>query len=221
MDCGHWNQSLVGRLYEDISPEEDAALEAHLSGCAGCRATLEEFRRVRTVLDAGEPEVQRVPRVVVLRDRSRWRHGALAASILCAALLAGAGAGAGYALGQRRATEIPPTAAVASAGVPAGVPSAVPASLDKATEALIRSEVERRVAALAASQVGQRAVSPTELRAELARFERKVNDTRATDLDYMLGQIEASEIRTGSRIGKTNQALRDVALASNGYVSAQ
>jgi hypothetical protein len=218
MDCGHWNESLIGRLYEEISAEDDAALTAHLSECAGCRATLDELRRVRTVLSVDEPEVARVPRVVVLRDRARWRPAALAASILGIAVLAGAGAGAGYAVGQRRA----PVAPTATA--------AVPASLDPATEALIRSEVERRVAALATAQSGtgapaasqaRAAVTPADLRAEFARFERKINDARATDLDYMLGQIEASEIRTGSRIGKTNQALKNVALASNGYVSAR
>jgi hypothetical protein len=221
MDCGRWNDSIIGRLYEEITAEDDAALAAHLSECAACRATLEEFRRVRTVLSADEPEVGRVPRVVVLRERRRWRPAAVAAAILGVALLAGAGAGAGYALGQRDAPGAP---AVATS------PSAVPASLDPATESLIRGEVERRFAALAAAQPAPRssaaggdppAVSPAQLRAELARFERKLNDSRATDLDYMLGQIEASEIRTGSRIGKTNQALKNVALASNGFVSAQ
>ena len=50
-------------------------------------------------------------------------------------------------------------------------------------------------------------------------FERKLDGNRAEELDYMLGQIEASEVRTGARIGQTNQALRYVALASNPNVS--
>jgi Putative zinc-finger len=218
MDCTHWNESLIGRLYDEISAEENVALETHLGTCAACRATLDDMRRVRGVLAADEPVVPRAPRVVVLRAHRSWTRSAMAASLLGAALLGGLGTGAGYALGRQRAPQAP----VATTGPEAGRPTAV--TLDPATEELIRNEVARRVEAIEAARPAAEApdaIRAADLKAELARFERKLNAARATELDYMLGEIEASELRTGSRIGKTNDAIRTVALASNGYVPAQ
>jgi hypothetical protein len=152
----------------------------------------------------------------------------IAASILGGAILAGAAAGAGYAM--LRAPGVPPSPIGAAGG---GRAVAQPASLDAATEALIAKEVERRVTALAASRrlpadeaqapegSSQSGVTSAELEAALARLERKVNGARAADLDYMMGQVTASEVRSGQRLGITNQALRYVALASNPNVSEQ
>jgi hypothetical protein len=199
-------------LYGEIGAEDDAALTAHLKACARCRETLDDFRRVRTLLREDEPEVPRVPRVVVLRDRFRFKTAALAASLFGAAALAGVGAGAGYALGLGRAA------------APASVAAATPAEPVISTEELVRREVERRLAAMPDPRTpatDSRPVSSPELRAELAKFERRLNGARAADLDYVLDQIAASEVRTGTRLGQTNQALRSVALASNPYINAQ
>ena len=212
MSCTMWNDSLTERLYDEIGAEDDAALAAHLATCASCRETLDEFRRLRTALREDEPDMPRVPRVVVLRDRSRFRPALLAASLLGAAVLAGAGAGAGYALGQGHA---PAPAVVVAAPLPApGV----------STEELVRREVDRRIAALQDSRTiaaDERPVSSPELRAEFAKFERRLNGARAADLDYILDQIAASEVRIGARLGQTNQALRSVALVSNPRVDEQ
>lgn len=218
MNCEKWNESLIGRVYDEITPEDALALEDHLGGCGACRATLEEFRRVRNVLVTDEPDLPRLPRVVVLRGRGPMRPFALAASILAAALLAGLGAGAGYALGARQAPASGAVASNPSAPVAASEPSA--ATRDATTDAMVRQEVDRRMTAWTAAHPPT-GVSAEDLRAELTRFERKIDGTRAADLDYMIGQIQASEVRTGTRIGKTNEVLRDVALASNPYVSAQ
>ena len=216
MSCERWNDAILGRLYDEIDPDQDLALTSHLEGCAPCRASLSELRRLRVVLQENEPEVPRAPRVVVLRDTSRFRPALLAASLAGAALLAGAGAGAGYAVGRQGAPrDVPPAATAATA----------PASLDAATEAFVRKEVEDRWAALTAdlrakeSSPAAPALTQEDLQAALAKFERKLDGNRAEELDYMLGQIEASEVRTGARIGQTNQALRYVALASNPNVS--
>jgi hypothetical protein len=215
---------LTERLYGEIGADADAALTAHLESCANCRETLEEFERVRTLLREDEQELPRVPRVVVLRDRYRFRPALLAASLLGTAVLAGLGAGAGYAVGVGRAAS--PAAGVARTPEIAGV----------STEELVRREVDRRMTALEASRTGasetnsaeavpasaaQRAVNAAELRAELAKFERRVDGARAADLDYVLDQIAASEFRIGTRLGKTNQALRTVALANTPYVNEQ
>lgn len=221
MACERWNDAILERLYDEIEPATDTALAEHLAGCRDCRGAFDALARVRGVLREHEPAVPRAPRVVVLRETSRLRPALLAASILGAALLAGAGAGAGYAVARRG--DAPPS-------VPSS-PSAAKPDLDASTEALVRREVDRRVAAYEASLRETRAPAPDragedapaltekDLSAALAKFERRITSSRAADLDYMLGQIEASEVRTGARIGQTNQALRYVALASNPAVS--
>jgi Putative zinc-finger len=224
MSCTLWNERLTERLYGEIAPEDDAALDAHLESCAPCRTTLEEFQRVRTLLSADEPAVPRTPRVVVLRDRSRVRPALLAASLLGAAVLAGAGAGLGFAVGR---------------GIPQASPviaNQPPASADLSTEALVEREVDRRLAAWESAHGGASTSKPAApatalssdppvgsaaLQAELAKFERRMNGARSADIDYVLDQIAASEVRVFDRIGKTNQALRSVALASNPHVNEQ
>ena len=220
MSCARWNESLTERLYGEIAPEAAAALEAHLGTCASCRATLDDFQHVRTVLRAHEPPVPNVPRVVVLSARPRVRPELLAASLLLATVLCGAG----YALGTGR------RAVSATDG------GAAPAVTMAPTEDLVRREVDRRLAAWVGSHAGASArtpesssgdttaeppVSTAALRAELAKIERRMNGARAADLDYVLDQIAASEFRVGARIGKTNQALRTVALASNPGIDEQ
>ena len=220
MDCARWNEAIVGRLYQENSAEDDAALDRHLAECASCRTTLDEMSGVRKALAEGEPAVPRPPRVVVLGRRTAWRPAAMAASILGAALLAGAGAGAGYAIVSARATD------------PAPVPlatTAKPGTVDDATAALIKDEVARRVAAIEANQAktappaatAAGSVSEAQLRTELARLERKMNDSRAADVGYLLNEMEASETRIGTRLGKTNEAIKNVALASNPYAGAR
>ncbi len=223
MSCTMWHESLIGRLYGEIEADKDAALAVHLASCASCRETLDDFRRVHTLLRENEPVTPRVPRVVVLRDRSGFRPALLAASLLGAAVLAGAGAGAGYALGSGR-----------TAGPAAASPT--PAAAGVSTEELVRREVDRRLGALqdartlaagstrggtTADASGERPVTSKALGAEFAKFERRLNGARTADLEYVLDQIAASEFRVGTRLGKTNQALRSVALASNPYVNEQ
>ena len=45
MSCERWNEAILGRLYDEIEPDQDLALESHLEGCAVCRASLSELRR--------------------------------------------------------------------------------------------------------------------------------------------------------------------------------
>jgi hypothetical protein len=213
MACTNWKNNLIERMYGEIRPDDAAPLNVHLEACQECRETLEAFGRVRTALRDEAQAAPAAPRVVILRERPRLRFAALAASVLGAALLAGVGAGAGYAFGLGAA--------------PAPAAAAIPAAPSAATEELVRREVDRRLASLrdaaavAARKTGGEGVTSPELRAELAKFEKKMNGLRAADLDYVLDQIGASEFRTGTRIGKTNEALRTVALASNPYVNEQ
>jgi len=140
----------------------------------------------------------------------------MAASLLSAAVLAGTGAGLGYALGRGDA---PATPSVATAD---------PTKAGVSTEEAVRLEVDRRLAAweashgkTAAGSADDPLVSASAMRSEFAKFERRLNGARASDLEYVLDEIAAAEYRVGSRLGKTNDALRTVALASNGYVTEQ
>ena len=216
MTCTNWHESLTGRVYGEIGPEDDAALAVHLESCASCRDTLDEFQNVWALLREDGDDAARVPRVIVLNERARFKPALLAASILGAAVLAGAGAGAGYALG------------LGHSPAPVAVAASTPVTPSVSTEELVRREVDRRLAALQESSTiataepsGERPIKASDLRAEFAKFERRLNGARATDLDYVLDQIAASEFRVGTRLGKTNQALRTVALANTPYVNEQ
>lgn len=224
MSCTTWNESLIGRLYGEIEVDDDAALDVHLASCASCRETLDELRSVRTLMRENEPVIPRAPRVVVLRDRARLRPALLAASLLGTAILAGGGVGAGYVLGSGRHAAAPAVATTSAAAAAAS------------TEELVKREVDRRLAALSdarkvatgptsaaavADSSADRPLTAKAFGAELAKFERRLNDTRTADLEYVLDQIAASEFRVGTRLGKTNDALRSVALASNPYVNEQ
>jgi Putative zinc-finger len=224
MSCTAWQDSLTERLYGEIGREDDVRLTSHLESCASCRETLDAFQRVRNLMREDEPDVRRVPRVVVLRDRFRFRPALMAASLMGTVVLAGLGAGAGYALGVGRAP------GVGTRGDAARIETAA------STEELVRREVGRRLDALRESKMNgadsmsgaasptpaaEHAVNQSELRAEFAKFERRLNGTRAADLDYVLDQIAASEFRVGTRLGKTNQALRSVALANTPYANEQ
>jgi hypothetical protein len=51
MSCKEWEENLTIYLYDELPVEPRTALEAHLALCEGCRATLEQTRRLRQLLD--------------------------------------------------------------------------------------------------------------------------------------------------------------------------
>lgn len=68
MDCKTIEEKLALYLYEELSPEEHAALESHLDTCPRCAAAAEELRRLRSVLDQRPPR-EPSPELLV---RCRW-----------------------------------------------------------------------------------------------------------------------------------------------------
>jgi hypothetical protein len=54
--CREWRESLGARALGQLPEEERAALEAHLEGCAECRAELESLAGVARLLPLADPE---------------------------------------------------------------------------------------------------------------------------------------------------------------------
>ena len=209
MACDKFHESIIGRLYGETTPEADAELAFHIAGCSACRTKLDELARVRKTLRESEPRAMTAPRLIVLRERTALRPALLAASILGAALVAGLSAGGGYALvqdrAQRRASHpTVETAAVTTPALTSAAPLATPGT----------------VASYPPSEAAP-PITREDLAQAFARFERRVDSARATDLRYMMAQLADSEARSGQRIGQTNNALRYVALASNPGIGAQ
>ncbi len=61
MNCKQFEESLSLYFYDELGAEQRAACDAHLASCAGCRAAMEETRRLHLVLSqraASEPSPQ-------------------------------------------------------------------------------------------------------------------------------------------------------------------
>jgi hypothetical protein len=57
MNCDDLEKAIPLYLYEELTSEERVALEGHLTACGGCRARLEESRRLHRVLsECPQPE---------------------------------------------------------------------------------------------------------------------------------------------------------------------
>ncbi len=119
--CREWRESLGAYALGQIGEEERTALEAHLEGCAGCRAEADSLRSIATLLPHADPDHFEQPapsppadlgaRIAATigaerrsrqRRRRRWRLGiglsgaaaAAAAAVLAIFVLSG-GEGAG------------------------------------------------------------------------------------------------------------------------------
>jgi hypothetical protein len=66
---------------------------------------------------------------------------------------------------------------------------------------------------------GPAGVTRDEIAQLLAASERRIDQRRATDMRYVLGELGAAELRAGASIGETQRALQYVALANNPQAS--
>jgi anti-sigma factor RsiW len=73
--CRRWREQLGAYLFDRIAPAERVALEAHLDGCADCRAELAELRPVAASLSAADPAHLGAPPAppAELADRVLWQ----------------------------------------------------------------------------------------------------------------------------------------------------
>jgi anti-sigma factor RsiW len=225
MSCETWkdcNERLIGHLYGELDPAEEAELSAHLGSCADCREELARLSRARELLSAGAPALPAAPRVVVLRaPLSRRPALAIAASAFLAGLLAASGVFAGYRLGASHSVRD----ASALAATPSPASPSTLTSTDRATlEAAFEERLDRQRRELL-DRIDRRsqpaAVTPSDLASAMDRMEKRVDGWRASDVEYVLGQLAASDQRHRAQIGQTQDALRYVALARDPRVSEQ
>jgi hypothetical protein len=84
--CREWRESLGAHALDQLPEEERAALDAHLEGCAECRAELESLADVARLLPLADPEhfgtapapppslADRVVSTIRAERRSQRRH---------------------------------------------------------------------------------------------------------------------------------------------------
>lgn len=226
MPCKHWNDDWIAHLYGELPASEERPLAAHLERCAECRAALDELRDTRELLREAAPEVPVAPRVLVLRPRpiraSAW---AFAAGAACALLLFGLGFVAGPRWTAAR-DSTPATVARADDPSPATAAEepgadAAPVSLEASPELYEDVQaIEQRLARLEA-RPGDEALSVAEFHEGLAELERRFNRERVRDLEYVVRSLTASELRTGTWMDQTENALTMLALRLDPNVNEQ
>jgi hypothetical protein len=64
MNCKEWEQNVWLYLYDELTAEQRAGCESHLAACPGCRARLEETRRLHALLKEC-PSPEPTPELVV------------------------------------------------------------------------------------------------------------------------------------------------------------
>lgn len=204
MACNEWNDEWVAELYGELEPAQREALEAHLAACSACRTTIDGLRETRQALHEAAPLVPATPQVVVLRPRPFWSGAwSFAAGAACALVLFGAG----FVTGPRWMGDQPEAATLRSETTPA-----TPAHDE--TSNSVQDEIDalrQRLAQL--EQAPETAkMTPDQFQQALDRLEQRFHRERAQDLEYVVRSLTASEVRTGTWMDQTNEALTMLAL---------
>ena len=209
--CPSWKEKLVAELYGELAPEQEREeLRAHLRRCTACAAAWEDLTAAREVLRTVELPVPAPPRLALFPLARRRAVLPFAAGFAAAAVLA-LGIGVGWALRGPATSPAP----LASAGL---------SEADKAAvAALVRERVAEERKSFEQAMARQASAAPGVTRDEVAQLlsasEHRIDQRRATDMRYMLGEIGAAEMRAGASIGETQKALQYVALANNPQAS--
>lgn len=210
MECKEWKEMMVAELYGELNPGDKALLDRHLSGCDHCRRELDELEAGRQILQEAEPLVPAAPRVVVLpspatRIRSWWSFAAgfAAASLLLAAGLVTGWTMAGNTFGDRPASP----QAINTDLLPAGL------VYQEDLDAALRSNREQLHGGFAEPLPDT--LSRQYLDNRLTTLASNMDQRRRDDLQFLLEQILASEMRSGVAIDETQKAVRYLAVANN------
>jgi len=217
MGCSQWNDDWVAHLYGELEPAEERLLTAHLETCAACRTTFGGLASSRELLAAAAPAVPATPRVVVLRPRPIWSNAwTFAAGAACALVLFGAG----FVSGPRFMGNGLPEGTLTAGNEPAGQQTTIqPAVDDSATTQVLREELlamQERLDRLEGTTPPPESVTAAEFQEELARVERRFNKERVQDLEYVMRSLTASEVRTGTWMDQTHDALTMLAMRQDG-----
>jgi len=185
-----WMDRLSEYLDGDLAPGERAALEAHLPGCAPCRAALDDLRhvvaRAHALVDrpvgtelwggiATRIGASGAPVVDLAARRARPRITLSLPQLAAAAvLLVAVGAGAA-SLTLRPPSPAPPAVAVTAAPGVRAIPAGLPGKAEQSFDTAVR-ELEQALAA------GRSRLSPktvTILERNLARIDVAIEEARA------------------------------------------
>jgi hypothetical protein len=221
MACTNWNDDWIAHLYGELEPEEVSRLEAHLGGCADCRATLDELQEARRMLAVAAPEVPTAPRVVV-RPQPRLRQPiwafasglAAAAAIFAVGLLVGMQffAGERVILGNasnmldERSDAVPATLSPEELERMRNGYQTLNVRLDRMEQLLPAYESDSADAVLLTSDQFQNAVVDLNQQFDLKR-------TR--DVQFLLQQMVAIEARAREWDDETRRALRYLQVVSD------
>lgn len=201
MQCKEWNDEWVSHLYGELDATESARLERHLLSCGSCKEQLEGLQLSREWIQQGEPDLPAVPRVVVLKPRPAWSAAwSFAAGAACALLLFGSG----FMIAANRT--LPVSSETQQAELQ---PRTDPAEVTELRAELssLRSRLDRVEKA-----PGTQAAQSASWEKELEKLEKRVQGERAKDLEYVMESLTATELRTGSWIDQTQEALTMLAL---------
>ncbi len=217
MTCNEIKIQLMDFLYNEIEPESERLVRAHLENCSACRAEYETLSRTSLTLKAWENEDPRL-HLVFVRENKSWL-GALKGKIFPAEVPAWGKAvslAAGVALGVLLISALLNTEISFNNGAFTYRTSLLPrtsATVDSQLVAQIQQQLdEKHRQLLLASQQQQR----DEFNRTLAKFAAEIDRQRQSDLMLVGRGLNEFQEHTNSRFERNdellNQFLRTVKL---------
>ncbi len=213
MTCDDNKILLMDFLYNEIAPEAETLVRAHLQNCAACRGEYETLSRTSLTLKAWENEDPRL-HLTFVRESSSWL-GALKEKLFPAEAPRWgklASVAAGIALGVLLISALLNTEISFNNGNFAYRTSLLPrqgttAEADSQLVAQVRQQVETQYQRLLlASQQQQR----DELNRTLAQFAAEISRQRQSDLQLVGEGLDAFQQHTDSRLQRNNEMLNQL-----------
>jgi len=221
MPCKQWNEQWVAHLYEELEAGEEGRLIEHLAGCGECRQRMAELSASRDFMQSCSPQVPATPRVVILRPRSFFQPlWAYAAGAACALLLFSIGLFAGYQLpgiggggpdGLTAVAQQPSDAVIPIAA--GGADQALQGQLDLIMRRL--NDLEQTTSRPAGGTSPEIYLTQQQFQDAMTNYSRTYDTRQARDFEFLLKEITATELRTGTYIDETREELRWVAMRND------